>query len=769
MRIRQVKLRLLLALLVLAAIIPVTLLTVSLLLRFWNDQVHGAEQRNVETARAISISVDQEVEGAIAALNVMSTFDVFDAWQLSRFQDAALRLVGQRPGWLGLILVDPGGRVLVNTAYPSAVGGTNTQSWWSAVTKTRRAAVSELFEDPASRQHFVVVAVPVMRNASLQFVLAAQISSSAFTNLLARQSAPTDAFITLIDGAKRVVAGTRSEPGMVGKPANPDLVDAVSRMDEGAWRAQMPNGAKAYAALSRSPLTAWTVALAQPSEAIDAPIRQAFWMLAAVGLVVLTAAMAIALSLGRTLIRSLAAVTVATQALARGHSVSSQPSALVELEELWGGLREAQAILERRLRERDQADDDRQRALEAERVARETSEKDQIRLAVTLSSIADAVLATDPSGRVTILNEVAQRLTGWKESAALGMPIDEVFRLVDEHTREALESPVARIHREGSAHGGAHPVLVAREGRELPIEYSAAPIHSADGRLLGTVLVFRDATQARETERMRESLLTREQQARQDAEQMSQSKDEFVAMISHELRAPLNAIYGWVQLLQGGTLDAAQQKRAIEVIERSTRAQTQLIDDLLDMSRIIRGNLRLEMEPTELQPVLHAAIESVRPSAASKKLELHPMLNESVTVLADPDRLQQIFANVLVNAIKFTPQGGRIEITLGREDSEAVVRIVDNGLGIEPEMLAHIFEPFRQVDAGGHKRSRGGLGIGLALVRHLVHNHRGSVQAASDGVGKGTTFIIRLPALHADAHERESSFADEASRLAGRR
>src|SRR5690606_33388099 len=137
-----------------------------------------------------------------------------------------------------------------------------------------------------------------------------------------------------------------------------------------------------------------------------------------------------------------------------------------------------------------------------------------------------------------------------------------------------------------------------------------------------TVLVFRDATQARETERMREALLAREQQARHDAEQMSQSKDEFVAMISHELRAPLNAIYGWVQLLQGGTLDAAQQKRGIEVIERSTRAQTQLIDDLLDMSRIIRGSLRLELAPTELPPVLQAALESVRPSAATKRLEM---------------------------------------------------------------------------------------------------------------------------------------------------
>jgi PAS domain S-box-containing protein len=556
---------------------------------------------------------------------------------------------------------------------------------------------------------------------------------------------------------------------MVGKPATPDLIDAAARTDEGAWRGQTPEGTETYAALSRSALTGWTVAISLPSEAIDRPIRQAFWMLAAVGLVVLAAAMAIALSLGRTLIRSLAAVTVATQALARGHGVASQASTLVELEELWRGLREAQSILERRLRERDQADRDRQRALEAERIAREASEKDQVRLAVTLSSIADAVLATDSSGRITIFNEVAQSLTGWSESAALGQPIDEVFRLVDETTGQPVETPMARVHREGSVRASGHPILVAREGRELPIEYSAAPIHAADGRLLGTVLVFRDASQARETERMREALLAREQQARQDAEHMSQSKDEFVAMISHELRAPLNAIYGWVQLLQGGTLDAAQQKRAVEVIERSTRAQTQLIDDLLDMSRIIRGNLRLELGPTELSPVLTAAIESVRPAAASKKLDLQPRFAESVTVLADPDRLQQIFANVLVNAIKFTPQGGRIEIDLGREGAQALISISDNGLGIEPEMLPHIFEPFRQVETAGGKRSRAGLGIGLALVRHLVEKHGGSVAAASDGPGKGTIFTIRLPIMQAGAQSDPSndSSVDAGDRVAG--
>src|SRR5690606_11004729 len=190
-----------------------------------------------------------------------------------------------------------------------------------------------------------------------------------------------------------------------------------------------------------------------------------------------------------------------------------------------------------------------------------------------------------------------------------------------------------------------------------------------------------------------------------------------------------------------------------EVIERSTRAQTQLIDDLLDMSRIIRGSLRLELARTELLPVLQAALESVRPSAATKALATELPRAEPVTVRTAPDRLQQTLANVLVNAIKYTPQGGRIEVALAREGDEAVVRIADNGLGIEPNALPYIFDAFRQ--GGSGKRARGGLGIGLALVRHLVEQHGGSVHAHRDGAGQGTTFTIRLPALEEDARAEE--------------
>jgi signal transduction histidine kinase len=264
--------------------------------------------------------------------------------------------------------------------------------------------------------------------------------------------------------------------------------------------------------------------------------------------------------------------------------------------------------------------------------------------------------------------------------------------------------------------------------------------------VLGIVLVFRDISARREAERLREALLAQEQAARRDAETRNQSKDQFVAMVSHELRAPLNAIYGWVQLLQGGKLEPAQQVRALEVIERSTRAQTQLIDDLLDMSRVLRGELRLEMSVVDLSAAVQSAVEAIRPTASQKSLTLEVALQPEVLVHADPDRLQQILGNLLGNALKFTPQDGRIEVRLTREYATAVVQVRDTGIGIEPELLPHLFEPFRQ----GHKasqRSRSGLGIGLALVRYLVEKHGGSVQAASDGHDCGAIFTLRFPAL----------------------
>jgi signal transduction histidine kinase len=245
----------------------------------------------------------------------------------------------------------------------------------------------------------------------------------------------------------------------------------------------------------------------------------------------------------------------------------------------------------------------------------------------------------------------------------------------------------------------------------------------------------------------RDQALLAEYAARREAEALSRSKDEFVATMSHELRTPLNAIYGWVKLLRMGKLDEERREHALEVIERNTRAQTQLIEDLLDMSRIVTGKLRLEMRRVDLAAVLQGAVEGMKPSAAAREVEIALDLQPGVDPISgDPDRLRQIVLNLVTNSLKFTSKGGHVEVKLRAEGHEAVVTVSDDGSGISPELLPHIFERFRQ-GASSPARKHGGLGIGLALVRHLVELHGGSVSAASPGENHGACFTLRFPLL----------------------
>ncbi len=233
--------------------------------------------------------------------------------------------------------------------------------------------------------------------------------------------------------------------------------------------------------------------------------------------------------------------------------------------------------------------------------------------------------------------------------------------------------------------------------------------------------------------------------ARAAAEKANRAKDEFLATLSHELRTPLTPILGWTVMLRSGTLDPTSIRRGLEVIERNVRAQTQLIGDLLDVSRIITGKLRLEVSPIAVVPVVEAGVEAVRPSAEAKEIALGlELAAELPAIMGDPDRLQQVVWNLVSNAVKFTPQCGRIDVRLRKEGSCLSLSVTDDGKGIEPEFLPHVFERFRQADSTS-TRAHGGLGLGLAIVRHLVELHGGSVQAESAGLGHGSTFTVRLP------------------------
>ena len=243
----------------------------------------------------------------------------------------------------------------------------------------------------------------------------------------------------------------------------------------------------------------------------------------------------------------------------------------------------------------------------------------------------------------------------------------------------------------------------------------------------------------------RQDLLLREREARDQAERLSAMKDEFLATLSHELRTPLNAILGWAGMLQRGVQDEETLRRGLETIERNARAQGQLIDDLLDMSRIVSGTVRLDVQLVDPARVIEAALATVHPAAAAKKIELRTgVAREAGEVLGDPGRLQQVMWNLLSNAVKFTPNGGMVQVLLGRDKDDVVIRVIDSGIGIADDFLPHVFDRFRQQDAS-ITRQHGGLGLGLAIVRQLVELHGGTVTAASSGFHAGTTFTVRLP------------------------
>jgi PAS domain S-box-containing protein len=549
----------------------------------------------------------------------------------------------------------------------------------------------------------------------------------------------------------------------------------------------------------------------------------------------------------------------------------------------------------------------------AETYAREL--KAQASLSTTLRSIGDAVIATDASGAITLMNSVAEALTAWSEAEARGQSLDTVFRIVNEETREPVESPVERVLAHNVIAGLAnHTVLLARDGREIPIDDSAAPIRAPGGAVEGAILVFRDVSEKKEAEARRQFLVdatatlaesldyevtlakvaqlsvprladwcavdlaqsgeplpkrvavahvdprkaelarelytkyppdphaprgvahvlrtgnpelyaeipdellvavcvdeehlriarelglrsamtvplvanhhvlgalsfvssdaarlyderdlafaqelahrcaiaidnarryASEQEARKSAEVATRAKDEFLAVVSHELRTPLNAILGWAKVMRGSTPNEERRSKALETIERNSVAMAQLIEDLLDMSRVISGQMRLHLQRVDVGTIIAAAIDSVRHEADAKHVTLQHLCGTSrVFAAADPNRLQQIVWNLLSNAVKFTPSGGQVHVSERAEGRWIEISVADTGRGIAPGFLPYVFEPFRQQD-GSYRRVHGGLGLGLAISRHLVELHGGQITAHSAGEGSGATFTVQLPA-----------------------
>jgi PAS domain S-box-containing protein len=381
-------------------------------------------------------------------------------------------------------------------------------------------------------------------------------------------------------------------------------------------------------------------------------------------------------------------------------------------------------------------------------------------LAAVVDSADDAVITKTLEGVITSWNPGAQRLFGYTADEAIGQPVTVL--IPDDHLDE--EPTILSRIRAGERVEHYETVRRRKDGSLVDISLTVSPIRGPDGRVVGASKIARDISDRKLAERELARLLESERHARQEAEQAhreaeeaSRLKDEFLATVSHELRTPLTAILGWAHMLRTGQLSEPDARAVYETIERNARAQSQLIDDLLDVSRIITGKLRIDVRPVDPNSFIEAAVEAVRPGAEAKGVRLDKDTEAcDAWVAGDPVRLQQVVWNLLSNAVKFTPRGGSIEVRLAGDGAQVEISVRDTGGGIAPEFLPHVFDRFRQAD-GRITREHGGLGLGLSIVRHLVELHGGSVRAESPGEGHGSTFTVSLPPAPARAGASASS------------
>ena len=726
-----------------------------------NRQARARAERSLtDTARALSLAVEREVTALVAALESLATSRALDEDNLRAFYEQAAALRGLQHAWVTIALADRSGAPRFDLDHPLgaplprlAIGADDLLP----VVQHRRPSVSASFPGPEADRRRLAIRVPVVRGGTTRYVLTGVVNTSLLRDVLLAQRLPADWIGTILDRDRVIIARTVNESQFLGQPASERLLQASARSSEGWYRGFTKEGTHTYSAFTRSVSTGLTVALGAPAAAIDAPLQRSLWGVVAAGGLMLGLGVGLAVVFARRLTRPIGALAAAARDVAHG----AEP-------------RVATAITE--VRELSRALHDAARIAREERETREVIHQTGQLLAaeLTLERLVQGV--TDACTRLCraafgafFYNVVDARgesytlytISGVPRDRFAGFPLPRNTPLFGPTFRG--EGPVRLDDVTRDPRYGQTPPYHGMPPGHLPVRsYLAVSVVSRSGEVIGGL--FFGHPEAGVFTARDEQILTglapqiataidnarlyeRQQSARAEAEAANTMKDEFLATLSHELRTPLNAVLGWARILRTTPVDEATSRRALEVIERNAAAQLQLIEDLLDVSRIITGKLRLEVGVVEPATVVEAALDAVRPAADAKAIRLQPALDaQAGPVSADPDRLQQIVWNLLSNAIKFTPSGGRVDVRVARVDSHVEIVVADTGSGISPEVMPHIFERFRQADSSS-QRAHGGLGLGLALVKHLVEVHGGSVTATSPGLGQGATFTVTLPRI----------------------
>jgi PAS domain S-box-containing protein len=364
-------------------------------------------------------------------------------------------------------------------------------------------------------------------------------------------------------------------------------------------------------------------------------------------------------------------------------------------------------------------------------------------LAKVVESSDDAIVSKDLNSVIISWNRAAERMFGYTAAEVIGKSI----RMIIPADRQSEEDDVLSRIRKGEGVTHFETIRQRKDGTLVPISLTVSPIYDDAGKVIGASKIARDISERVALEEAAQKVAAENARLYEEAQDANRVKDDFLAVLSHELRTPLNAIVGYSRLMRGQMLPQDQVGRAIETLERNARWLTQIVDDVLDVSRIVSGKIRLDVQAVELASIVDNAVATVQPAADAKSVRIQSLIDPRVgPVSGDPDRLQQVVWNLLANAVKFTPKGGRVQVRLERANSHIDIVVSDTGIGISKAFLPHVFDRFRQADSGSTRKA-GGLGLGLSIVRHLVEMHGGRVMAESEGVDQGATFTVRLPMM----------------------
>jgi signal transduction histidine kinase len=775
------KLRTNLVALVLAAVIPIVVFATIVVVLVWRSDRAANEARLRNTARALALAVDREVLSTVTTLETLASSEHLDRPDLAAFHNVARRALDTQRGhgWLTILLTSREGEQIVNAARPfgSVLSRTLTPQEFAEVATTGRPSVSGLLTGTALGQPFVSVRVPVVRNGTPRYVISAAIAPQEFVTLLREQNTPPDWLSSVFDRKGITIARTIAPERFVGLPAGQHILDAMKRAEEGWMRAITRDNRAVYAGYSRAPFAGWTVTFSVPAEIIEAELRRSLIALVGGGALLTGLGILLATALARRLAAPMADLARSAAAVGRGETpapVSGHVDEVRAVAEALDGAAEHRRRTEAALRQESAVLD------AVNRAGRALSA--ELDLQKVVQAVTDAATAVSGAKFGAFFYNVTDGGESFMLYTISGVP-REAFASFPMPRNTEIFAPTFRGDgpiriddvRKDPRYGKSAPHHGMPDGHLPVASYLAVPVTSRSGEVIGG-LFFGHPEPARFGEREEQvvvglaaqaavavdnaRLYEKEQQAREEAESANRTKDEFLATLSHELRTPLNAILGWARMLESEALTAEARDKALSVIVRNAKVQSQLIEDLLDVSRIVTGKLKLELRSLSPAPVVEAALDTMRPTAEAKGVRLQSVIDPGAgPILGDPDRLQQVVWNLLSNAVKFTPRGGRVHVSLRRMNSHVEVVVGDTGPGIPAALLPVIFDRFRQADSSS-RRAHGGLGIGLALVRHITEMHGGGVSVSSPGEGQGSTFTVSLPLLiRAEAQDETGAVA----------